>query len=189
MPRRRSRSSRRTSASACSPRASRRRFASRKRPSRECRSSSTIRTGWPPSPIAISRRRFSPMASGKRASMREGPLAALFRGTDEAPASADERSGPPPADAPRSPATGSATPPPATAAGQQEGRAPQAPSQDDAREAQREPAQGRPPEQDPQDRDAEPHPRETGYPHPSLGATPPPVELEEPRVPSPQERL
>src|SRR4051812_34971780 len=38
---------------------------------------------WLHSPIAISRRRFSPMASGKRASMREGPLAALFRRTDE----------------------------------------------------------------------------------------------------------
>src|SRR5207247_6985579 len=29
------------------------------------------------------RRRFSRMASGKRASMREGPLAALFRRTEE----------------------------------------------------------------------------------------------------------
>src|SRR4051812_22146228 len=34
-------------------------------------------------PTASSRRRSSQMASGKRASMREGPLAALFRKTEE----------------------------------------------------------------------------------------------------------
>src|SRR5215208_2338341 len=37
-----------------------------------------------PTRTANWRRRFSRMASGKRASMREGPLAALFRRTDEA---------------------------------------------------------------------------------------------------------
>src|ERR1700677_4576351 len=40
-------------------------------------------TGSRLSPIGNSRRRFSPMANAKRASMREGPLAALFRKTDE----------------------------------------------------------------------------------------------------------
>src|SRR5262245_4701224 len=35
-------------------------------------------------PIASWRRRCSRMGSGKRASMREGPLAALFRRTEEA---------------------------------------------------------------------------------------------------------
>src|SRR5919198_4287446 len=46
--------------------------------------------GSPPSPIAISRRRFLPMASGKRASMREGPLADLFRKTERAADEAEE---------------------------------------------------------------------------------------------------
>src|SRR5919198_3500404 len=49
--------------------------------------------GLPPSPIAISRRRFSPMASGKRASMREGPLADLFRKTERAADEAQEAGG------------------------------------------------------------------------------------------------
>src|SRR5271167_4915346 len=39
--------------------------------------------GWRLSPIASWRRRFWLMAQNKRASMREGPLAALFRKTDE----------------------------------------------------------------------------------------------------------
>src|SRR4051812_38406310 len=38
---------------------------------------------WRPTRTANWRRRSSRMASGKRASMREGPLAALFRRTDE----------------------------------------------------------------------------------------------------------
>src|SRR5437762_10241944 len=74
-----------------------------------------IRTGWPPSPIAISRRRFSPMASGKRASMREGPLADLFRKTEQAAAEPAE----PAADEGRVPA-------PSTPAAQ-ERRAPEPP--------------------------------------------------------------
>src|SRR6476469_4374403 len=92
--RRRSRSWRRTSAIASSRRASGRPSASRRPRSRACRCSSTILTGWPPSPIAISRRRFSPMASGKRASMREGPLADLFRKTEQAAEKADEKAPP-----------------------------------------------------------------------------------------------
>src|SRR5271167_1255731 len=46
------------------------------------------------SPTGNLRRRFSPMANPKRASMREGPLAALFRKTDEA---SEEASGASPA--------------------------------------------------------------------------------------------
>src|ERR1700733_3500122 len=38
---------------------------------------------WPPTPIGSSPRRSSHMATGKRASMREGPLADLFRKTTE----------------------------------------------------------------------------------------------------------
>src|SRR3984893_17861418 len=40
--------------------------------------------GSRPSPTGNSRRRFSTMANAKRASMREGPLAALFRKTEDA---------------------------------------------------------------------------------------------------------
>ena len=50
--------------------------------------------GWRPSPTETLRRRFLNMAGGKRASMREGPLAALFRRTDEdAPARSQQSSG------------------------------------------------------------------------------------------------
>jgi cell division protein FtsZ len=76
------------------------------------------------------------MANAKRASMREGPLAALFRKTEEA-----------------------------------EGQTPQAP-------VEPEPLAPAPPA----------HPRETGLPHPALGASAAPAR-EEVRVPSPQERL
>src|SRR5271167_4390681 len=51
------------------------------------------------SPTGNSRRRFSPMANAKRASMREGPLAALFRKTDEA--SEEDRGGSAPPAHPR----------------------------------------------------------------------------------------
>src|SRR5215207_8219635 len=142
------------------------------------------------------------MASGKRASMREGPLAALFRRTDESDAPAEdepredtpaepgerrtaaptpEASSAPPA-APPPAATHPAGPPaphPATAAGQ--GRGPAAPAETPAR------APG--PEAPRPDREPPAHPRDTGYPHPSLGATPEPVTDPEVRVPSPQERL
>jgi cell division protein FtsZ len=92
------------------------------------------------------------MASGKRASMREGPLADLFRKTEQAA----EQSEPPAKDA-------------------EEGHVP-APSTPAAQER-------RAPEPPP------PHPRETGYPHPSLGATPDAPPTPEPHVPTPQERL
>src|SRR3954452_13804547 len=57
-------------------------------------------------PIASWRRRCSRMASGKRASMREGPLAALFRRTDEADPAA-------PAEPPRQPEAEQVPAPPA----------------------------------------------------------------------------
>src|SRR3954468_415030 len=132
------------------------------------------------------------MASGKRASMREGPLAALFRRTDEEESPAPAAETPPAAESPAAPATppqrASAAPPPATAAGSRD-RAPQPPPQQRAPEPQREAPQARAPREERQDREPPPHPRETGYPHPSLGATPGPVEIEEPRLPTPQERL
>ncbi len=58
-------------------------------PSRGCRSSSTSPMGSPPSPTASSRkrcspsRRCSPMPAPRRASMREGPLADLFRKAED----------------------------------------------------------------------------------------------------------
>jgi cell division protein FtsZ len=126
--------------------------------------------------------------------MREGPLAALFRRTEEetpeTPAAEPEAEPRPEPEAPpqraASPAAG---PGPATAAGQQERRAPQPASQQRQPEPEREAPQQRAPRHEPQDREPPLHPRETGYPHPSLGATSGPVEFEEPRLPTPQERL
>jgi cell division protein FtsZ len=133
------------------------------------------------------------MASGKRASMREGPLAALFRGTDvdESQDPGEEEGRPPAPDAPpeRAASPPPATPAPHTAAGQQERRAPQPPTDERPREPERQMPQQRASRQEPHDSEAPAHPRETGYPHPSLGATPAPVEIEEPRLPTPQERL
>src|SRR4051794_36201802 len=83
MPRRRSRSSRRTSGIASSPPGSTRPCASRRLRSRGCRCSSTTLTARPPTPTVSWQRRSWRMATGKRASMREGPLADLFRKTDE----------------------------------------------------------------------------------------------------------
>jgi cell division protein FtsZ len=154
------------------------------------------------------------MASGKRASMREGPLAALFRRTeDEEGAAAGEHApapertgggppapepsaaeappaaaGPPAAEAPPAPPRSAPTPRAATPAGQ-ERRAPQPPADERPREPQRRPAQPPVAREQAPERDLPPHPRETGYPHPSLGADPGPVEYEEPRVPTPRERL
>src|SRR5918995_5734728 len=55
-------------------------------------------------PIASWRRRCSPMGSGKRASMREGPLAALFRKTETEGLDPARRPEPPePAPAPGEP--------------------------------------------------------------------------------------
>jgi cell division protein FtsZ len=121
------------------------------------------------------------MASGKRASMREGPLAALFRRTDEEAEQAPKNSDPAPeapapeAAAPQSPASPPQPPadvPPATPAA--------------ARRREADPLLDRGPQQPPQ------HPRETGYPHPSLGAPSEPEappRREEPRAPTAQERL
>src|SRR2546425_715833 len=82
-PRRPSSSSRRTSGTASSPPGSRRPCALRRRRSRGCRSSSTTQMGRRHMPTGNSQRRSSRMANPKRASMREGPLAALFRKTEE----------------------------------------------------------------------------------------------------------
>ena len=126
------------------------------------------------------------MASGKRASMREGPLAALFRRTDEDEPEArpsarrgarprDRRRGaarrrprrPRPAAQPRAPraaAAGDAAPP----------RAAASPTRSATRARPR----------------AAAAPRETGYPHPSLGADArAPVETSSRAPPTPQERL
>jgi cell division protein FtsZ len=115
------------------------------------------------------------MASGKRASMREGPLAALFRRTDEdAPEGAEST---PQASAPEEKTTPQAAPPaeaivpPATPAAAARRREPD-PLRDEGPAAT-----------------APPHPRETGYPHPSLGADPEPQAADTPRAPSAQERL
>src|SRR6202035_5074440 len=80
------------------------------------------------------------MANAKRASMREGPLAALFRKTEEA----EEAEGASASSSPPSPAHKDPAPPV--------------------------------------------HPRESGLPHPALGASAPRLE-EEVHVPSPKERL
>jgi cell division protein FtsZ len=117
------------------------------------------------------------MASGKRASMREGPLAALFRRTDE---DAPEQATPstPEAQAPQAPeqaapaASEVAAPAPATAPAPAPAP-PVAPSRPEATVPPATPAAGaRRREPDPL-LDAGPseppaHPRQTGYPHPSL---------------------
>ena len=91
------------------------------------------------------------MASGKRASMREGPLSALFRKTGE------DGLEPPQDTVPPAPAE--QVPAPTTPAARR--REPEPPT----------------------------HPRETGYPHPSLAADEPAAEPDRTRVPTPQERL
>src|SRR6476620_2791444 len=99
------------------------------------------------------------MPSPKRASMREGPLSALFRRTDEPgepgeePSAARRREPEPPA-----PRRAEPMPAPATPAAQER-------------------------------RPSPPHPRETGYPHPSLGTRSERAPAPEPDVPTPQERL
>jgi cell division protein FtsZ len=93
------------------------------------------------------------MATGKRASMREGPLAALFRKTEEDGVE-------PEAAAPEAPP-----------AKQGRGSAPATPA---ARRRAAEPPS---------------HPRDTGYPHPSLAADAPSAPEAPSRVPTPQERL
>ncbi|HEV7753735.1 MAG TPA: cell division protein FtsZ [Baekduia sp.] len=128
--------------------------------------------------------------------MREGPLAALFRRTDEdeqTPEAAAEAQAaatpaqPPAAEAAPAPVAPVAPPAPQAQAPVQQPPLPEVPPAT--------PAAARRREVDPLiERGAQPapaHPRETGYPHPSLGA---PQEAEaprrdEPRAPSAQERL
>ncbi len=121
------------------------------------------------------------MASGKRASMREGPLAALFRRTDEdAPEGAEST---PQASAPEK----TTTPEPQAAAPAPPAEAivpPATPAAAAARRREPDPLRDEGPATT-----APPHPRETGYPHPSLGADPEPEAVEAPRAPSAQERL
>src|SRR5271168_487682 len=100
------------------------------------------------------------MDNAKRASMREGPLAALFRKTEEGDAPSEQApSQEPGASRPGHEAVGSA---PAT------------------RSAQATPASGSAPAI---------HPRESGLPHPALSASTLAQPVEETYVPSPQERL
>ena len=135
------------------------------------------------------------MASGKRASMREGPLAALFRRTDEdAPegaegtpqASAPEATTPPEpqAAAPAAPAPAAPPTPAPQATPQAEAAVPPVTPAAAARRREPDPLRDEGPAAT-----APPHPRETGYPHPSLGADPEPEAADTPRAPSAQERL
>jgi cell division protein FtsZ len=118
------------------------------------------------------------MANPKRASMREGPLAALFRktegedGEEREPASTGETAA----------ATGSS---PAAAAGTGSG------SRAAATEAgSRERAGAREKREAPELPEATPHPRESGLPHPALKAsTDSQQNAREDRVPTPRERL
>src|SRR5690348_9323334 len=101
------------------------------------------------------------MASGKRASMREGPLAALFRRTDEDEAPTEGRDErperTPEAPQPRAASPAPATSRPATAAGQSERRPAQPVADDRPRDPQRERPQQRAPERDPHHREPPPH--------------------------------
>jgi cell division protein FtsZ len=129
------------------------------------------------------------MASGKRASMREGPLAALFRRTDEdAPEGAEStpQASAPEATTPPEPQAAAPAAPPAPAAPQAEAIVPPATPAAVARRREPDPLRDEGPAAT-----APPHPRETGYPHPSLGADPEPEAADGGRaaVPSAQERL
>jgi cell division protein FtsZ len=152
------------------------------------------------------------MASGKRASMREGPLAALFRRTDEdAPEQAAETTPEAAAKAPKAPAPPAPEQPRAEAPAAEShdapdhsaAAAPQAQTRHTATpplpEASVPPATAaaaaaRRREPDPlRDRgpavEPPPHPRETGYPHPSLNAEPEAPSAPPAPAPSAQERL
>jgi cell division protein FtsZ len=130
------------------------------------------------------------MASGKRASMREGPLAALFRRTDEdAPEGAEgapQASAPEPATPaePQAAAPAAPAPPAAMPTPQAEASVPPVTPAAAARRREPDPLRDEGPAPTPPA-----HPRETGYPHPSLGADPEPEAAEVPRAPSAQERL
>ena len=79
----------RTSATSSSRRGSRRRSGTPRRRSRAAPCSSTTRTARPRTPIATWPRRCS--MARRRASMREGPLAELFRATEAAQRQAEQR--------------------------------------------------------------------------------------------------
>jgi cell division protein FtsZ len=122
------------------------------------------------------------MASGKRASMREGPLAALFRRTDEDTPEGAESAPQPSAPEATTPEPQAAAPAPAVP--QAEASVPPVTPAAAARRREPDPLRDEGPAPT-----APPHPRETGYPHPSLGADPEPEAVDAPRAPSAQERL
>ena len=95
------------------------------------------------------------MPAPRRASMREGPLAALFRKTEELEGPQGER---------EQPTSGQSAPPGELGAGERAGEL----GAGEPRASQR---------------------REDALPHPALGAPTLSAEREEPRIPSPQERL
>jgi cell division protein FtsZ len=109
------------------------------------------------------------MANPKRASMREGPLAALFRKTEELE---------------KDPSAELAPPDAATPAGAAEPTV-EASASPAAQGEQVRPSAARGESAEPTSVTAE-HPRESGVPHPSLH---PSIKDEAPRIPSPQERL
>jgi cell division protein FtsZ len=143
------------------------------------------------------------MANAKRASMREGPLAALFRQTEideegrpqERPEPADERSSaaPPAAERPATPRPAAershAAPPRTDVPPEAPGRAGGGPAaQPGAAQAGAAPARGGP--AGPRRPEPPPHPRESGFPHPSLSPGAEPEQpREQPHVPGPRERL
>jgi len=127
------------------------------------------------------------MASGKRASMREGPLAALFRRTDEdAPEGAESapQASAPQAAAPTEPQAAAPTPAPAAPPEPESVAVPPATPAAAARRREPDPLRDEGPAATPPA-----HPRETGYPHPSLGADPEPAAADARRAPTAQERL
>jgi cell division protein FtsZ len=110
------------------------------------------------------------MATGKRASMREGPLADLFRRTTEDPPQ-QEQHAPEAPPAPEPPAT----PAPAAAA------EPASPASESIQPPQR--ATPEPPQR------ATPEPRRRAHPSLESDASSPMFDEPEPEIPSPQERL
>ncbi|HSD78703.1 MAG TPA: cell division protein FtsZ, partial [Solirubrobacteraceae bacterium] len=108
--------------------------------------------------------------------MREGPLAALFRRTDEAAEEAEAA-----ARAAEESAVPAARPQDPRALRHEEERARRGPQAESLPQ----------PTTPAAERAAERAARERGYPHPSLGAAAPPEEAQEPapRIPTPQERL
>jgi cell division protein FtsZ len=129
------------------------------------------------SPIASWHRRFWLMANPKRASMREGPLAALFRKTEEL--ESDQRA---PADAEPDAATAAGSSQPDADASRAE-QSPAKPSASTRTESEIAPAAHEPASAGV----APAHPRDSGVPHPSL--RPSLDDEHDARIPTPQERL